>query len=419
VLQQAVFPQLEATCHTTTARILEAFAQHRVGEEHFYSVTGYGHNDMGRDALDKVFASALQAPAALVRPHFVSGTHAISVGLHACLRHGDLLLSLTGSPYDTLEEVIGIRGESPLSLKAKGVHYQQFSVLEPRHHLNTTHGETPNPYGLHLGFSDEEKALIAKAKVLYFQRSRGYSTRNALCIEALRQCFEAAKAINPHAVVFVDNCYGEFTEAQEPTAVGADLLAGSLIKNPGGGLALTGGYVAGRDDLVALAGEALTCPGIGAEGGYLFDQTRTLLQGLFLAPTTVKEALKGMSLAAYVLHTQLGVKVEPAWDSPVPRSDIIQTLFLGSEAALIEACRLVQRCSPISSYVTPVPSHAPGYESALIMAGGTFVDGSSVELSADAPLRAPWVLYLQGGLTYAHTRYLMGQWLQTAFTSLR
>ncbi|MFM7390228.1 MAG: methionine gamma-lyase family protein [Vampirovibrionales bacterium] len=404
-LQRHVFPALEATCHTTTERVLQAMQTHRLGEEHFYSVTGYGHNDLGRDALDAIFADALQAEAALVRPHIVSGTHALAVALRGNVSRGQTMLSVTGEPYDTLEEVIGLRGDSTQSLQAYGIHYQSLDVFK------TPEGEALTE-GIRLSFTSAEVRQIQQAQLLYIQRSRGYSTRPALTIDPLRQLIAALREHNPTAVVMVDNCYGEFIEPLEPTAVGANLMAGSLIKNAGGGIALTGGYVAGDASCVERAAEALTCPGIGSHGGYMFNQTRTLLQGLYFAPMIVKEALKGMSLAAYLLETHYGMKVSPRWEE-LPRADMIQTLWLGSPERQEALCKLVQQCSPVHAYVTPVPSHAPGYESALIMAGGTFVDGSTVELSADGPIRPPYTLYLQGGLNYSHTRLMLKHLLLT------
>ncbi len=390
-LQAHVFPHLDALCHANTERVLQAMKRHRLGEEHFACVTGYGHHDMGRAVLDKIFADALEAEAALVRPHIVSGTHALSLALNGCLHHGDALLSITARPYDTLEEVIGLRGESKQSLKAKGVTYNEFSVFEEDGAIRTT-------------FTDAEIALIQQASMLYLQRSRGYSTRQPMTLVAMEAVISALKQYNPTAIVMVDNCYGEFLEAHEPTAIGADLMAGSLIKNPGGGIVPAGGYVAGRADLIEQVAECLTCAGIGANGGYMFELTRTFLQGLFLAPTVVKEAVKGMCLSAYVLEA-LGMQASPRWDAP--RSDIIQTLWLQTPKRQAAFAKLVQEWSPVSSYITPVPAHAPGYESELIMAGGTFIDGSSIELSADGPVRPPYTFYFQGGLVYSHARLVV------------
>jgi cystathionine beta-lyase family protein involved in aluminum resistance len=305
------------------------------------------------------------------------------------------MLSVTGRPYDTLEEVIGLRGDSKQSLKAKGVTYQELMVFEADGSIRST-------------FCPSEIELIQNAKMLYLQRSRGYSTREPMTINAMQRVIQALKVYNASAIVMVDNCYGEFLEAHEPTAIGADLMAGSLIKNPGGGIVPTGGYVAGRADLVKDVAECLTCAGIGANGGYMFELTRTFLQGLFLAPTVVKEAVKGMCLAAYVLDA-LGFKASPRWDAP--RSDIIQTLWLETAEHQLSFAHLVQSWSPVSSYVTPVPAHAPGYGDELIMAGGTFIDGSSIELSADGPVRPPYTFYFQGGLVYAHARIVLREFI--------
>jgi cystathionine beta-lyase family protein involved in aluminum resistance len=393
-----------------------------VGEEHFYCVTGYGHDDMGREVVDKVFADALEAEAALVRPHIVSGTHALSLALNGCLGHGDRMVSITGTPYDTLEEVIGIRGDSKQSLKARGVRYDEINVFEgegtdatTRTDPSTTLGMTSAPLitrdTIRETFHDHEIPLIQQTTMLYFQRSRGYSTRQPMTLDVMARLIQTLRAINPTAIIMVDNCYGEFLEAHEPThpSVGADIMAGSLIKNPGGGIVPAGGYVAGRADLVEQAAECLTCPGIGAHGGYMFEQTRTLLQGLFLAPNVVKEAVKGMCLSAYVFD-HMGVRVSPRWDAP--RSDIIQTLWLESEERQRIFAKIVQSWSPVSSYITPIPAHAPGYESELMMAGGTFIEGSSIELSADGPIRPPYTFYFQGGLVYSHARLVIQKVLE-------
>lgn len=394
-LAATVWPRFEAVCHATTQRVVEAMIAHRLGEEHFYSVTGYGHNDLGREVLDAIFAAAFQAEAALVRPQMVSGTHAISLGLKGALRAGDTVLCVTGPPYDTLEEVLGKRGDASQSLRALGVRYAEINLID-----------VAEPLAIRLDWSAAEVAQMRAARMLYIQRSKGYGLRPSLTPEAMKALVTALRATHPDAVIMVDNCYGEFIGLEEPTAYGADLLAGSLIKNPGGGLAPTGGYVAGRTDLVQASAEVLTCPGVGADGGYTFQLTRTLLQGLYVAPLVVKEALKGMSLAAW-LFERLGYAVAPRWDAP--RADIIQTLFLGSPERLQQVCRLVQAHSPVNSHLTPVASHAPGYASQLMMAGGTFMDGSSVEWSADAPLREPYALFMQGGISYSHTRWGLAQ----------
>ena len=396
LLSESIWPRLEETCEIAFERVLGAFATHRVGEEHFASVTGYGHDDLGRAVTDKVFADVLQAEAAIVRPHFVSGTHAIAVALNAIVGHGDLLLSVTGRPYDTLEEVIGIRGESSQSLKARGVRYEEISVF----------GEDAS---ISFDLFHPKEALIKEAKAILIQRSRGYSLRPSLTVDQIGELIAAIRAINPNAIIFVDNCYGEFTCPNEPCAVGADLVAGSLIKNPGGGIVPAGEDIAGRANLVQAAAEALTCPGIGPKGGYTFDLSRLILQGLFLAPATVKEALKGMTLAAYVFEQQ-GYKTFPRWDDA--RSDIIQVIELGDPDKLVRFCQTIQKASPINAWVTPIPCEVPGYENDVVMAGGTFIEGSTIELSADGPLRPPYVAYLQGGLHYTHVKTALKQVLE-------
>lgn len=388
-LKTAIWENLESIAQINFNRVLEAFTKHRIGEEHFASVTGYGHDDLGRQATDAVFADALQAEAALVRPHIVSGTHAIAVALRGCCKPGDRLLAIAGQPYDTLEEVIGIRGNSTQSLKAQGVSYQQINIFE-----NT-------PFE---AFTAEQRKEIHNANVIFIQRSRGYSNRPSLSISEIDRLIRAMKVIKPDLVVMVDNCYGEFTETYEPTAVGADIMAGSLIKNPGGGIVPAGGYIAGKAKWVNHAADALTCPGVGAKGGYTFELTRLILQGLFLAPSTVKEALKGMTLAAKVFES-LGYDTSPTWDTP--RNDIIQMIHLRSAEKLVKFCQTVQRVSPVESAVLPIPSDVPGYADDVVMAAGTFIEGSTIELSADGPLREPYTAFLQGGLTYHHTHYAL------------
>jgi cystathionine beta-lyase family protein involved in aluminum resistance len=400
-LENTIWKTQEAIYYQVFERVLNAFIKHRVSEEHFLSVTGYGHDDLGREVTDAVFADALQAEAALVRLQIVSGTHALAVGLNGCLNPGETMLSITGRPYDTLEEVIGLRGDSRQSLRAKGVQYQEFSIFEDTETLQ---------FRIRESFTAAEAEQIKNAHLVFIQRSRGYSLRPSLTIVQLEILIRQVKQINPNVIVMVDNCYGEFTEAVEPPAVGADLIAGSLIKNPGGGIVPAGGYVAGRADLVAACADELTCPGVGAEGGYTFNLTRILLQGLYLAPGVVKEALKGMTLAAK-LFEEAGYETTPHWQDV--RSDIIQILILKEPQKQIKFCQMLQGLSPISSHVTPVPDRPPGYADEVIMAGGTFIDGSTLELSADGPLRSPHAIYLQGGLTYAHTRLAMRKILES------
>ncbi|MFN9989042.1 MAG: aminotransferase class I/II-fold pyridoxal phosphate-dependent enzyme [Cyanobacteriota bacterium] len=372
---QAVRPRLE--------RVLAAFAAERVGCHHFASVSGYGHGDLGRDTLDRVFARVMQAEAAAVRLQFVSGTHAIAAALFGVLRPGDRLLALTGAPYDTLEEVIGVRGSGMGSLADFGIHYDVLPL--------TASGEV-----------DEGRlaeALAPAPRMVLIQRSCGYSWRPSLSVATIGRLCERVKALQSDCLCFVDNCYGEFVQDNEPTGVGADLVAGSLIKNPGGTIAPTGGYVAGRREFVERACCRLTAPGIGSEGGTGFDLYRLLFQGLFLAPQMVAEALIGAELVAQVFQS-LGYPVQPRPGED--RSDVIQAVQLGQPAALQQVCRAFQAASPVGSYLDPVPAPMPGYASELVMAGGSFIDGSTSEFSADGPLRAPWVLYVQGGTHPAH-----------------
>ncbi|MEY4430264.1 MAG: hypothetical protein RLZZ533_200 [Cyanobacteriota bacterium] len=374
-------------------RVLQAFAAERLGVHHFASVSGYGHGDLGREVLDRVFARVLQAEAAAVRLQFVSGTHAIAAALFGVLRPGDRLLALTGRPYDTLEEVIGIRGNGQGSLAEFGVAYDELPLLAD----GTVDG------------AGMAAALEPATRMVLIQRSCGYSWRPSLTVDQIGALVERVKALRPGCLVFVDNCYGELVELQEPTAVGADLMAGSLIKNLGGTIAPTGGYVAGREDLVEQACCRLTAPGIGREGGTGFDLHRLLFQGLFLAPQMVSEALLCAELTAAVFE-RLGYAVNPLVGGV--RSDVIQAVRFGSPEPLKAVCRAFQACSPVGSYLDPVPAPMPGYASELVMAGGTFIDGSTSEFSADGPLREPYVLYAQGGTHLAHAQLALEQALQ-------
>ena len=364
-------------------KVLNAFAAERVGTQHFASVSGYGHGDQGREVLDRVFARVLGAEAAAVRLQFVSGTHAIAAALFGVLRPGERMLSITGRPYDTLEEVIGLRGEGQGSLRDFGVQYEELPLLDS-------------------GAVDEaalDTALEIPRQLVLIQRSCGYSWRPSLSIHTIERLCERIHARQPDCVCFVDNCYGELVEEREPPEVGADLVAGSLIKNLGGTIAPAGGYEAGRASLVEQACCRLTAPGIGSEGGSGFDLHRLLLQGLFLAPQMVAEALIGADLVAAVF-ADLGYPVQPS--AGEPRSDLIQAVQIGNPDALKLICRAFQGISPVGSYLDPVPAPMPGYASDLEMAGGTFIDGSTSEFSADAPLREPFNLYVQGGTHRAH-----------------
>lgn len=378
-----IFSGIDATVKQNLQRVLKAFRSHRVGVHHFAGVTGYGHDDLGRETLDGVFAEVVGAEAAAVRVQFVSGTHAIACALFGILRPGDEMLAVAGSPYDTLEEVIGLRGQGQGSLLEFGISYRELPL--------TREGS--------VDWQALSSTISAKTRLVFIQRSCGYSWRSSLSISEIEKIVAIVKHQNPSTICFVDNCYGEFVENCEPTAVGADLMAGSLIKNPGGTIVPAGGYVAGRADLVSQATCRLTAPGIGSSGGATFDLNRLLFQGLFMAPGVVGEAKKGNHLTAYVFY-KLGYRV-----NPIPlarRRDVIQAIEFGSADKLIAFCRAVQQNSPVGSYLDPVPSPMPGYESQLVMAGGTFIDGSTSEFSADGPLRPPYVAFCQGGTHWTH-----------------
>lgn len=378
-----IFSGIDAQVKENLQRVLAAFRQHRVGTHHFAGVSGYGHDDLGRQVLDQVFAEIVGAEAAAVRVQFVSGTHAIACALYGVLRPGDELLAVAGAPYDTLEEVIGVRGQNQGSLADFGIRYRELPLTS----LGT------------IDWQALETAVKPETRMVLIQRSCGYSWRASLAIADIAKIVHLVKQQNPNTICFVDNCYGEFVEAQEPTAVGADLIAGSLIKNPGGTIVTAGGYVAGRADLVEAATCRLTAPGIGSSGGATFDQNRLLFQGLFLAPQMVGEAMKGNHLTAYVWE-HLGYPVNPL--PMAPRRDVIQAVQLGTPEKLIAFCRAIQQHSPIGSYLDPIPAPMPGYESQLVMAGGTFIDGSTSEFSADGPLRPPYIVFCQGGTHWTH-----------------
>ena len=378
-----IFSKIDARVKQNLKKVLTAFRDRRVGVQHFSSVSGYGHDDLGRETLDKVFAQVMQAEAAIVRVQFVSGTHAIACALYGVLRPGDEMLSVAGAPYDTLEEVIGLRGRDRGSLKDFQIDYRQLELTEQG---------TVDWLGL-------STAVTSKTRLVLIQRSCGYSWRQSLSIEEIQRIVELVKQQNPNTVCFVDNCYGEFVSDLEPTAVGVDLMAGSLIKNPGGTIVTAGGYVAGKKELVEMAACRLTSPGIGSSSGATFDRNRLMFQGLFLAPQMVGEAIKGSHLIAYVFD-RLGYPVSPPPFEP--RRDIIQAIQLGSADKLIALCKAIQQHSPVDSYVEPVPGEMPGYASQLVMAGGTFIDGSTSEFSADGPLREPYIAFCQGGTHWTH-----------------
>lgn len=375
------FARIDTVAEENTQRVLAAFQEHRVAEGYFAGTTGYGYDDLGRDKLDEIYAHLFGTEAALVRIQFVNGTHAITAALFGALKAGDVLLSAVGAPYDTLLGAIGVVDKGPGSMKDYGVEYRQVDLLDNQ----------PDLEGMARAAADP------RVKVVLIQRSKGYSTRASLSVAEIGEMCRVIKAANPGAAVIVDNCYGEFVETLEPTHVGADLCVGSLIKNPGGGLAPTGGYIAGRRDLVEGAAMRLTAPGIGGECGCTLGQNRLLYQGLFLAPHTVAQALKTAVFAAKVMEL-LGYETEPA--SSAVRHDIIQMIHMKEPEALKKFCRGIQMGAPVDSYVTPEPWDMPGYDCQVIMAAGAFIQGASIELSADAPMRPPYTVYLQGGLTF-------------------
>lgn len=375
------FSRIDAVAEENTARVLAAFQNHRVAEAYFAGTTGYGYDDLGRDKLDEIYAELFGTEAALVRIQFVNGTHAIASALYGALKPGDTLVSAVGAPYDTLLGVIGVSGNFHGSLKDYGINYHQVELVDDK----------PDLDGMAKAVAD------SKVKVVLIQRSKGYSTRASLSVSEIGEMCRIIKASNPNVSIIVDNCYGEFVETIEPTHVGADLVVGSLIKNPGGGLAPTGGYLAGRRDLVEGAAMRLTVPGIGGECGCTLGQNRSLYQGLFLAPHTVAQAVKTAVFAAKTME-MLGYETEP--NSSAVRHDIIQMIHMREPEALKKFCKGIQFGAPVDSYVTPEPWDMPGYDCPVIMAAGAFIQGASIELSADAPMREPYTVYLQGGLTY-------------------
>ena len=378
---QAAFRRIEGVAEYCGAKVFKAFSDNRVSEPCFYGSTGYGYGDIGRETIDKVFAQVLGTEDALVRFNFVSGTHALSTALFGVLRTGDRLVAVTGKPYDTLEEVIGIAGEPGNgSLKDYGVEYSQVDLLPDG---------TPD--------YDRITEAVKGAKVAYIQRSRGYSLRPAFTVADIEKMVQAIRKGSSDAVIMVDNCYGEFVEEREPTEVGADIIIGSLIKNAGGGIARTGGYIAGRADLVELCSYRLTCVGMGKEVGCTLGMNREMLLGLFFAPDVVAAALKTSAFASE-LFSLMGFECSPRKDDP--RGDIITAVCLRDEQRLTAFCRGIQKGAPIDSFVTPEPWDMPGYTDQVIMAAGAFTMGASIELSADAPIREPFAVWMQGGITY-------------------
>ena len=385
----AQFGHIDEVAFLNTQKVMDAFRTHRVSDTCFQSTSGYGYDDRGREVLEQVWADVMGAEAAVVRQTIISGTHALSIGLFGILRPGDVMYSVAGKPYDTLEEVIGISGTPGNgSLRDFGVDYEQ-TDLNPDGTFNFAEIE------------DKLRALGARAKMVFVQRSKGYLNRKTLSVDEIGELVKFVKNISPETFVVVDNCYGEFVETREPCAVGADLVIGSLIKNPGGGMAETGGYLAGTRRAVDLASYRMTSVGIGAEAGATLGQNKSMFKGLFYAPHTTAQALKTAHLAAYMFE-KLGYAVEPRWNEE--RHDIIQSVIMGTEEGLCAFCRGIQAGSPVDAFVTPEPWAMPGYGDQVIMAAGTFVQGSSIELSADGPLRAPYTAFFQGGLTYESGR---------------
>lgn len=388
------FEQIEDIRDYNQEKVLNAFVENKVAPEHFYTVSGYGHDDLGREVLDKVFADVFKAEKAIARVHFASGTHTLACCLFGNLRPGNKLISAAGSPYDTMQEVIGTAGDDTTkedSLIAHGVLYDEVPLKDNE-----------------VDYEKLEEMIDETVTMVLIQRSKGYSTRNSLSIDDIERICKIVKSKNPNCICFVDNCYGEFVDSREPLEAGADLIAGSLIKNPGGGIVEAGGYIAGKAKYVDKSANRLTAPGIGSEGGAMFNQHRLMFQGLFMAPSVVCDAVKGAVLAAKIFE-EIGYDSAPKYNEK--RTDIIQNIIFGSPEPLEQFCRTIQSLSPVNGYVTPIPEYIPGYEDKVIMAGGTFIEGSTIELSADGPMRAPYVAYMQGGLNYAHVKIALTKFL--------
>lgn len=382
---QEQFEKIDRITELNQKHVLDSFIKNRVGDHHFSSTTGYGYDDLGRDVLEAVYADIFGGEDALVRPQIVSGTHAISTTLFGLLRPKDELLYITGSPYDTLEEVIGKRGKSAGSLLDYEVTYNEVPLTKD---------------GL-VDFEGIKRAINENTKVVGIQRSKGYDNRPSFTVEDIKEMVHFVKQIDENIILFVDNCYGEFVEEKEPLHVGVDIIAGSLIKNPGGGIVRAGGYIVGREDLVEQCANRLTAPGLGKETGATFNMLQEMYQGLFLAPHIVSQALKGAVFTSRFLELS-GFQTTPYYQEK--RTDLIQSVTFDTAEQMIAFCQAIQENSPVNAYVTPFPSEMPGYEDDVIMAAGTFIQGSSIELSADGPIRAPYTAYVQGGLTYEHVK---------------
>lgn len=387
---------LQEVALTNQGKVLEAFRNNKLSESHFAPSTGYGYDDIGRDALESIYADVFKTESALVRPQIVSGTHAIATALFGVLRPNDELIYITGTPYDTLHEVIGTAGNGIGSLKEYGISYQEVLLKEDGT----------------VDFEEVKRRVSSSTKVIGIQRSRGYDSRPSFTVKQISEMIAFIKEINSELIVFVDNCYGEFAEIIEPTEVGADLMAGSLIKNPGGGIAKTGGYIVGKKDLVEKAGYRLTTPGVGSEGGAMIYSTHEMIQGFFLAPHVVSQAIQGAVFTAALLE-EFSIESTPRWDEP--RTDLIQLIALGDKDKMIAFCQSIQKYSPVDAYVAPIPAYMPGYEDDVIMAAGTFIQGASLELTADGPIREPYKLYVQGGLTFEHVKIAVSEAVNETF----
>lgn len=378
-------------------RVLNLFRKHRVGEEDLVPSTGYGYDDIGRDKIEAIYADYFKADDALVRPQFASGTHAISTALFSMLRPGNTLYYLTGTPYDTIQEVIGLAGNKRGNMKEYGINFKTTELLD--------NGA--------VNYDQAQKDLQDDSiKVVAIQRSRGYAVRDSFTVEKISKMIEFVKSIRPDVNIFIDNCYGEFSEKEEPTFYGADLMAGSLYKNAGAGLVKSGAYVVGREDLVDGAGSRLTVPGAGKGEGATWGYLRDFYQGFFMAAHTTGEALKGIIFTS-ALCEEMGMNVSPKWDAP--RTDIVQTVSFGKPDPMVKFCAAIQHYSPMNSFVDPIPSHQDGYEDDVVMASGSFVEGSTIELSSDGPIRPPYSLYIQGGLSYAHVQIAITQAVNETF----
>ena len=389
------FKKIEEIAYINQEKVLDAFHAVKVAESDLLGTTGYGYDDIGRDHLEAVYAHAFKAEDALVRPQIISGTHAITIALQSTLKYGDELLYITGDPYDTLLEVIGINGNGIESLKEHGILYNKVDLKQ--------------------GEIDIDKVLTkisTQTKVIAIQRSKGYDQRPSIDLTNIENTIQQIKAKYPEIIIFVDNCYGEFVEEREPIECGADLMAGSLIKNPGGGLAKIGGYIVGNETLVERCGYRLTAPGIGKEAGASLYSLQEMYQGFFLAPHVVSQSLKGALFTSLLLE-KMNMHTSPRFD--VPRTDLIQTVTFDTKEQMIQFCQSIQAASPINAHFSPEPSYMPGYEDDVIMAAGTFIQGSSIELSADGPIRPPYEAYIQGGLTYEHIKLAVTRAVEKLF----